>query len=65
VSKPPPDDFVQRSQTPPFTRVARVKPADSPHTPAEKAPDPDLGWEPIDARRYISREFMQLEWERT
>src|SRR5689334_1630809 len=59
-----PDDFLQRSKTPAFTPVRRVKPDESPHTPAEKAPDPDLGWAPIDHRRYLSREFMQLEWER-
>lgn len=59
-----PDDFHQRSRTPAFTPVRRVKPGESPQTPAEKAPDPDLGWAPIDHRRYISREFMQLEWER-
>lgn len=64
MSKPPPEDFLQRSKAPAFTPVARVKVDQSPHTPTEKAPDPDLGWEPIDHRRYISREFMQLEWER-
>lgn len=33
-------------------------------TPNEKAPEPDMGHEPIPADRYISKEFMQLEWER-
>jgi len=33
-------------------------------TPAEKAPEPDLGQEIIAKERYTSREFMQLEWDR-
>jgi phenylpropionate dioxygenase-like ring-hydroxylating dioxygenase large terminal subunit len=58
------DDFAKRSQTPAYTAVRRVKPEDSPATPAGKAPDPELGTEVIDARRYTSHEFMALEWER-
>jgi phenylpropionate dioxygenase-like ring-hydroxylating dioxygenase large terminal subunit len=33
-------------------------------TPVEKAPEPDLGTELIPKDRYISEEFMRLEWER-
>ena len=43
--------------------MPRVDPAKSPVTPAEKAPDPDLGTAPIEASRYTSAEFMRLEWE--
>lgn len=57
-----PDDFWKLSKTPAFKPVQRVQ--EGSRTPIEKAPDPDLGWAPIDPRRYISREFMQLEWER-
>jgi phenylpropionate dioxygenase-like ring-hydroxylating dioxygenase large terminal subunit len=59
-----PDDFWERSKTPAFKPVRRVPAADSPHTPVEKAPDPDVSWEPIDPRRYFDREFMRLEWDR-
>jgi phenylpropionate dioxygenase-like ring-hydroxylating dioxygenase large terminal subunit len=58
------EDFAKRSKTPAYTPVRRVDPAQSPETPAGKAPDPELGTELIDARRYTSREFMALEWER-
>ncbi|MCC5862305.1 MAG: Rieske (2Fe-2S) protein, partial [Gammaproteobacteria bacterium] len=44
-------------------KVPRVDPEDSPETPAEKAPDPELGTEVIPASRYTSAEFMRLEWE--
>ena len=44
-------------------KVPRVKPEDSPETPAEKAPDPELGTAVIPASRYTSAEFMRLEWE--
>ena len=33
-------------------------------TPTEKAPEPVLGTELIPKERYISKEYMQLEWER-
>ncbi len=58
------DEFWNRSKAPAYKPVERVRPEASPHTPLEKAPDPELGWEPIDHRRYLSREFMQLEWDR-
>ena len=32
-------------------------------TPLEKAPDPDLGTEPIPKTRYTSPDFMQREWD--
>jgi phenylpropionate dioxygenase-like ring-hydroxylating dioxygenase large terminal subunit len=45
--------------------VDRVRPEDWPlGTPAEKAPDPDLGHDLIPAERYTSPEFLKLEWER-
>jgi len=58
------DDFWERSKTPAFKPVARVKPADSPNTPVDKEPDPQLGTGLIDPRRYTSADFMRLEWER-
>jgi phenylpropionate dioxygenase-like ring-hydroxylating dioxygenase large terminal subunit len=64
------DEFFALSKAPAYTPVARVKAgADGrnsvlPGTPYEKADDPVLGHEPIDARRYTSAEFMRLEWER-
>lgn len=58
------DEFWQRSKSPAFAPVPRVRPEDSPVTPIEKAPEPQLDQEVIDPRRYFSREFMQLEWER-
>ena len=58
------DDFHERSKAPVFEPVARVKPADSPNTPVDKEPDPQLGTGLIDPRRYTSAEFMRLEWER-
>ncbi|HEY2808249.1 MAG TPA: aromatic ring-hydroxylating dioxygenase subunit alpha [Steroidobacteraceae bacterium] len=58
------EDFAKRSKSPAYTPVRRVDPAQSPETPAEKAPDPELGTGLIDARRYTSGEFMQLEWQR-
>ncbi len=58
------EDFRKRSQSPAYTPVRRVQPHDSPGTPVDKHPDPDLGTDLIDARRYTSPEFMQWEWER-
>ena len=58
------EDFLKRSRSPAFRPVRRVKPEDSPETPAGKAPDPELGTAIIDQRRYTSSEFMRLEWER-
>jgi phenylpropionate dioxygenase-like ring-hydroxylating dioxygenase large terminal subunit len=42
--------------------ITRVK--ESVYTPAEKAPEPNLGSEIIPKERYISKEFMQQEWDR-
>ncbi len=42
----------------------RVTPRVGRGTPADKAPDPDLGAELIPAERYTSRFFKELEWER-
>ena len=42
--------------------ITRVK--ESVWTPAEKAPEPDLGNDIIPHGRYLSKEFMQLEWDR-
>ncbi len=44
--------------------VAVIRVKESTGTPAEKAPEPNLGNEIIPKERYVSREFMQLEWER-
>ena len=44
--------------------IKRVDPADSPHTPAASAPNPELGTDLIAKERYTSDTFMQLEWER-
>ena len=33
-------------------------------TPMEKAPEPEMGTELIPKERYMSKEFMELEWER-
>jgi phenylpropionate dioxygenase-like ring-hydroxylating dioxygenase large terminal subunit len=62
-----PDDvseFDRLSRTPAFRPVRRVPPGESPGTPVDKAPAPEVSWEPIDASRYTSPEFMRLEWER-
>jgi phenylpropionate dioxygenase-like ring-hydroxylating dioxygenase large terminal subunit len=67
---PPSEELHVRSSAPRFTPVPRVKPgadgrtASTPGTPIEKTPDPDLGTAVIDQRRYTSKAFMQLEWER-
>ena len=44
--------------------VAIVRVKESVRTPALKAPEPELGSELIPHSRYISKEFMQLEWDR-
>lgn len=49
---------VKRSVT-----VSRVSPDDSPETPVDKAPDPDLGTAPVPKERYTSESFMKREWE--
>lgn len=43
----------------PITRVT-----DSPFTPVEKAPEPDLGTDPIPASRYTNQDYMNKEWDR-
>ena len=66
----PCDELHARSKSPAFTPVPRVKPgADGrsgvlPGTPHTKEPDPELGNDIIDPRRYTSPQFMKLEWER-
>ncbi len=60
-----PDDFWERSKTPPFKPLRRVPQAEAKGTPTEKAPDPEYDWsQPIDPRRYTSPEFMRLEWQK-
>jgi phenylpropionate dioxygenase-like ring-hydroxylating dioxygenase large terminal subunit len=44
--------------------VAIVRVKESVYTPAEKAPEIEMGEAVIPKDRYISKEFMQLEWER-
>jgi phenylpropionate dioxygenase-like ring-hydroxylating dioxygenase large terminal subunit len=56
--------LLERSRAPAFKPVKRVAPEQSPETPAEKAPDPDLGHDLIRKERYTSPEFMRLEWDR-
>ena len=64
ASDPKLEALLEASRVPAFKPVKRVAPANSPHTPAEKAPDPDLPYDLIPKERYTSREFMQLEWEK-
>ena len=64
ASDPSDDPFAKASKTPAFRKVKRVAPESSPVTPSGKEVDPDLGHEPINKQRYISREFMQLEWDK-
>jgi phenylpropionate dioxygenase-like ring-hydroxylating dioxygenase large terminal subunit len=64
ASDPTNDPLVQASRTPAYRKVKRVAPGESPVTPCEKAPDPELGTEVIRKERYTSCEFMQLEWEK-
>ncbi len=62
--------FDERSKTPGYAAVRRVSPGEDgrtsvrPGTPFGKEPDPDLGHDVIDQRRYTSTTFMRLEWER-
>ena len=58
------DALLETSRAPGFRQVARVAPERSPETPTAKAPDPELGHAIIRKERYISEEFMRLEWER-
>ena len=57
-------DLLEGSRAPAFRRVKRVAPEESPETPTAKAPDPDLGHSIIRKERYISPDFLRLEWER-
>lgn len=44
--------------------IERVDPAAAGNgTPVAKAPDPELGYDLIPVERYISADFMKLEWE--
>src|SRR5262245_42602708 len=54
----------EASRAPTVRKVKRVAPEASPQTPVAKAPDPELGHDLIRKERYISPEFMQLEWEK-
>ena len=54
----------EASKAPVFRKIRRITPEESPVTPADKVPDPDLGWARIPKERYTSTEFMQLEWDR-
>ena len=62
-SKPADDPFLNASRRPRTAGDARAT-GNSPATPAEKAPDPELGHETIGKERYTSPEFMRLEWDR-
>jgi phenylpropionate dioxygenase-like ring-hydroxylating dioxygenase large terminal subunit len=61
---PKSDPLLAASLTPAYRKVRRVAPKDSPVTPPDKAPDPELGSKLIPKERYISHDFMRLEWER-
>jgi phenylpropionate dioxygenase-like ring-hydroxylating dioxygenase large terminal subunit len=58
------EELKAASQAPAYRKVRRVSPEQSPETPVEKAPDPELGHEIIRKERYTSAEFARLEWER-
>jgi phenylpropionate dioxygenase-like ring-hydroxylating dioxygenase large terminal subunit len=64
ASDPKRDALLEASRTPAYTPVRRVQPHESPETPTEKAPDPELGHELVRKERYTSAEFLQLEWQR-
>lgn len=61
---PKQDPLLAASLTPVYRKVRRVAPKDSPVTPPDKAPDPQLDIKLIPKERYISAEFMRLEWDR-
>ena len=61
---PKQDPLLAASLTPVYRKVRRVAPKDSPVTPPDKAPDPQLDIKLIPKERYISAEFMKLEWDR-
>ena len=44
--------------------VAIVRVQETVKTPIDKAPEPNMGGDYIPKERYISPEFMKLEWER-
>ena len=44
-------------------KVKRVSPDESPFTPVDKAPAPELGTDIIAKERYTSADFMQKEWD--
>ena len=47
-----------------YRKVQRYADPQTSKTPAQKEPDPDLGYDFIPKERYTSKEFMELEWER-
>ena len=47
-----------------YRKVQRSADPQTSKTPAQKEPDPDLGYDFIPKERYTSKEFMELEWER-
>lgn len=47
-----------------YRTVKRYWEPERTRTPAQKAPDPDLGHDVIPAERYTSKEFADLEWDR-
>ncbi|MEZ5498769.1 MAG: aromatic ring-hydroxylating dioxygenase subunit alpha [Steroidobacteraceae bacterium] len=62
--KPAPDEgFMLRSRAPTYAPVPRGTPLPG-GTPTDKSPGPDFDWDVIDPRRYTSREFMELEWQK-
>ena len=61
---PKQDPLLAVSLAPTYRKLRRVAPKDSPVTPPDKSPDPQLGAKLIPKERYIDAEFMRLEWER-
>ena len=47
-----------------YRKIERFADPQTSKTPAEKAPDPDLGHDFIPKERYTSKEHMRLEWDR-
>jgi phenylpropionate dioxygenase-like ring-hydroxylating dioxygenase large terminal subunit len=64
TSDPKTAALLERSKAPSYRKVRRVKPEDSPVTPAGRAPEPELGTALIRKERYTSQEFMRREWDK-
>lgn len=47
-----------------YRKIERFADPQTSRTPAQKEPDPKLGYDMIPAERYTSKDFMKLEWEK-